>query len=200
VAGNEQAISEETIFWDIFVEAVVSYLTSAIRITPERLDRLTFTDIRKIRASLSLHDFSEVYDNLLAQAKRTVSIDDPDRLILKREEIIAAAQQLRREFAQRIGAEVKEADSSQRAGAMWEVVNVLAMVCNPVMGFIVGCLSALGALPEITTVASKEMSDALAQRKLWLERFINKRLGWSQAHQRAMVDSYRELVQYGLDV
>jgi hypothetical protein len=44
------------------------------------------------------------------------------------------------------------------------------------------------------------MSDALAQRKLWLERFINKRLGWSQAHQRAMVDSYRELVQYGLDV
>ena len=37
VTDDDKIVSDESIFWDIYVETVISFLNSAIKLTPERL-------------------------------------------------------------------------------------------------------------------------------------------------------------------
>jgi len=198
ISGNDEQLSDESIFWDIYAEAVFSNISRAVRISKGRLDNLEFSDILQIREALLTIGFCEGYDSLLQSVKGSVNIDDPEKLILHAEEIANIAMKLKSEFSNQIQDDKKWFDSKVRAGAMWQMANGLSLLGGPVTGVVMGVVSTLGALPEITAPLSKSLAKQIENRKNWMERFINNKLGWNAAHRGAFLQAYKELTAYGL--
>ncbi|BBO85763.1 hypothetical protein DSCO28_63290 [Desulfosarcina ovata subsp. sediminis] len=195
--SNDKLLSDESLFWDIYIEAVTTYLNQAIYMMPDRLYRLSFNDILIIRKSLFDHDFIMIYDKLLTEVKDSVAIFDPEKLILNMQEINEMAQRLNKEFRERIQNELTKKDTSVRENALFQVANVLSML-NPVTGLVVGTFSALKAIPEITAVVSNDSADSMKNKIEWMRNFINSKIGWSVSQKRAFINAYKELVTYGL--
>lgn len=82
LVGNDQLLSDEGIFWDIYAETVFSYLGTAMRLSPERLDNLKFKDVLAIRKALFDKGFSSEYDSLIGLVKKQANLSDPAKLIL----------------------------------------------------------------------------------------------------------------------
>jgi hypothetical protein len=198
LAGNDKLVCDDSIFWDIYIETVVSFLNSAIQMTPERLDRLTFKDILTIRKVLFDNNFIKEYNRLISLAKQETTIEDPERLLLHMQAISEAAQGLKKIFAEKIKSELSQQSSGPVENALWQVANALALVANPVVGLIVGALSALKSIPEITAPVSPELTGSIKKRLSWMHEFVNSRVGWSELQRRELIDAYRELVSYGL--
>jgi len=197
VTDGDKIVSDDSIFWDIYVETVISFLNSAIKLTPERLMKLSVFDILKIRKSLVDSYFSEEYDNIVRKAKSTVNIHDPQKLILKQSEINAAAWSLKRQFAEKIFDELRLKDTAIQENALWQLGNVLALIPTPAMGVIIGTLSALQSIPEITALVSEPLSEAMKRRYEWVRNFVNCKVGWSKEQKKSLLDGYRELLSYG---
>jgi hypothetical protein len=198
ISGNDEQLSDESIFWDIYAEAVFSNISKAVRISEDRIDNLEFSDILKIREGLLTFGFCDGYDSLLKSVKESVDIDDPEKLILHAEEITNITIKLRSEFSNQLSEDKKWFDSKVRAGAMWQMANGLSILGGPVTGVVMGVVSTLGALPEITAPFSKSLSDQIENRKNWMDRFVNSKLGWNTSHRGAFLQAYKELVTYGL--
>lgn len=198
VTEADKLLSEDSIFWDIYVETVMAFLRSAIRLTPERLDSLSFIDVLKIRKRLLDKQFTDKYDSLIEKAKAKVDIHDPDRMILQQQEINAAAHSLRKEFTGRILTEAQLKETNPRENSMWELANVLALISSPKIGLMVGTLSAFKSIPEITSLLSKSLAESIRKRYEWMHSFINHRIGWSKEQKKILLDGYRELIEYGL--
>jgi hypothetical protein len=98
ITNNDALLSDPTIFWDLYVEAVVSHLSSIVRIDVKRLDSLSFKDILNIRDDLVDTKFADAYDLFIRLAKEEIDIHDPDRLILKQEEISKVSETLEKRF------------------------------------------------------------------------------------------------------
>ena len=198
IVGNEKILSDENIFWDIYSEIVFTYLGTAIRLAPDRLDNLAFKDILKIRRSFFDSGFSHDYDSLIAMVKQKADISDPDRLILHMHEISKLAAGLRDSFSSRVHSELSRVDSSERENALWQVGNALCLIASPAVGLIVGALSALKSIPEITAPISKTLADAIQDRLAWMRKFVNSRIGWSDSQRKSFLDAYNRLATYGL--
>lgn len=198
VTPADKVISDESIFWDIYVETVMSYLNAAIRLTPERLVQLSVLDILKIRQKLLHHEFSEEYDSLIKNAKTAVDIHDPEQIIFKQREINATARSLRTAFANRVLDEIQIKDVKARENSLWQLANVLALVPTPVIGFVIGTLSGLQSIPEITSLVSKSTADSMRRRYDWVYDFVNQRIGWTKEQKKALLGGYNELIEYGL--
>jgi hypothetical protein len=194
---NEKLLSEESLFWDIYVEAVTTYLNQAVYLMPDRLDRLSFSDILKIRNSLFSSNFAKAYDQLLSEVKSSIDLSDPDKLILHMEEINSLASKLHEGFKERIWSELSRADTDARENALFQVANILSLF-NPTSGLIIGTVSALKSLPEITVAVSPEVSESMNSKMRWAKDFINSRIGWSPSSKKSLIDAYKELVTYGL--
>lgn len=198
VTKSDNILSDESIFWDIYVETVISFLNSVLRLTPERLDQLSFKDILKIRKVIFDKEFAREYDNLIKIAKSNVNIDDPEKIILKQEEINSAACNLRINFHQRIQEEIKAIETSEHENALWQVANILALISTPTISLIIGSLSALKSIPEITALLSQPLTDSINRRYQWIRNYINSKIGWSKDQKKALIDAYKELLTYGL--
>lgn len=198
IVGNEELLRDENIFWDIYVEAVFTSLGTAIRITPERLDRLTFIDILKIRKAFFDIGFIDDYDTLLKTVKESVDINDPDKLILHAHEITALAVKLRGSFSEKVKIELSAKDDKVRAESLWQIVSGISILSNPVLGAAIGIISTFKSLPEITAPFSKSLSTALEERYQWMHNFINAKIGWSENQKKSFFEAYKILVQYGL--
>ncbi len=194
---NEKLLSEESLFWDIYVEAVTTYLNQAVYLMPDRLDRLSFADILKIRNSLFSSNFSESYDKLLSEVKASVNLSDPEKLVLHMEEINSLASKLHEGFRERIWSELSRSDTGARENALFQVANILALF-NPTGGLVVGTLSALKSLPEITVAVSPEVAESMNSKMRWMKDFVNSKIGWSTSSKKSLIDAYKELVTYGL--
>ena len=81
---------------------------------------------------------------------------------------------------------------------MWQMANGLSILGGPITGAVMGVVSTLGSLPEITAPFSKKLSDQITNRKNWMEKFINSKLCWNDSHRGAFLQTYKELVTYGL--
>jgi len=198
IAGNEKILSDDNIFWDIYSETVFSYLGTAIRLSPNRLDNLTFSDILKIRQSFFDDGFSHEYDNLIALVKQKADISDPDRLILHMHEISILATQLKKSFSAKVKYELSIVDSSERENALWQIGNALCLLASPTIGLVVGALSALKSIPEITAPISKSLANAMNVRLEWMRQFVNSKIGWSESQRKSFLDAYKSLSSYGL--
>jgi hypothetical protein len=198
VTNDDKIVSDDSIFWDIYVETVISFLNSAIKLTPERLEKLSVFDILKIRKTLIDAYFSVEYDNLVKKAKSDIDIHDPQKLILKQSEINAAVQALRVKFAGRVIDELRMKDNIAKEESLWQLGNALALLSTPDVGLVVGILSSLQSIPEITTLVSESLSEAIRRRYQWVRNFINCRIGWSEKQKKSLLDGYRELITYGL--
>ncbi len=141
--------------------------------------------------------FSEEYDNLIQKAKSNIDIHDPENIILKQSEINAAARSLKAKFAERILDELQMKDTAMQEESLWQLGNVLALVSMPAIGVVIGSLSALKSIPEITALVSKPVSEAMKRRYEWIRNFINCKIGWSKEQKRSLLDGYRELITYG---
>lgn len=198
LSGKDEYLSDESIFWDIYAEAVFSNISKSVRISKERLDHLEFSDILKIREALLTIGFCDGYDSLLQSVKESVDLDDPEKLILHAEEITDIAIKLRNEFSNQLSEDKKWFASKARAGSMWQMANGLSILGGPVTGVVMGVVSTLGSLPEITAPMSQKLSDQIENRMNWMERFVNSKLGWNDSHRGAFLQAYKELVTYGL--
>ena len=198
IIGNESSVNDETIFWDIFVEAASSHLSTVAKLPIEHLDRLEFTDILNIRKSFFQVRFVEKYDELISLSKSEVSIKDPEKLILRAQEISQSAKNLRQNFLDNISQEVTVKKTGNRENSLLQIANTIAMV-NPVAGGIVGVVSALKSIPEITAPISNDLSSSIQHRMNWFREFVNTQIGWSKPQRTALIDAYRELVIYGFE-
>jgi hypothetical protein len=185
---DEAKLADTRIFWDLYVEAVMSALNSVVQLTPDRLDRLTFKDILVIRKQFFKAGFSDEYDKLIAAAKDDTAIADPERLILRMHEINSAATRLRNDFRVRVFSELAVPNSSERETALWQVVNILVLLAGPLLNLVVGMLSAVKALPEITALASPKLAEGISDRQQWVRQFVNSRIGWSDSQRRTFLD------------
>lgn len=198
LVGNDEILSDEGIFWDLYAETVFSYLGTAIRLTPDRLKNLTFSDILIIRKALFDKGFSQEYDKLIGLVKSDSNITDPDKLIIHMQEISQIAIKLKESFSQRIASELSIKDTKNTENALWQVTNAIALVANPQVGLVVGVLSSLKSLPEITVPMSNGLANSLRTRIEWMRNFANSKLGWSNPQRKAFIDAYKILVTYGL--
>lgn len=196
--GNEKLLKDETIFWDIYAEAVFTLLGTAIRITPERLDNLTFKDILKIRNAFFDIGFTGDYDALLKTVKDSVEINDPDKLILHANEIATLAIELRDSFSEKVKSELSFKDQKVKENSLWQIASGISILANPIVGAAVGIISTLKSLPEITVSFSKSLSINLEERYQWMNNFINTRIGWSKNQKKSFLEAYQILAQYGL--
>lgn len=196
--GNEGLLKDENIFWDIYAEAVFTLLGTAIRITPERLDALSFKDIIKIRKAFFDIGFTGDYDALLKSVKESVDINDPDKLILHAHEIATVAVKLRDSFSEKVKSELSKKGSKMREESLWQLASGISIISNPIVGAAVGIISTLKSLPEITAPFSKSLSTALEERYQWMNDFINTKVGWSKNQKKSFLEAYKILVQYGL--
>ncbi len=198
ISGIDNVLSDDSIFWDVYAEAVFSNLNSAVKISEQRLDSLSFIDVLTIRKKLLTIGFCDGYDSLLKGVKESVDVDDPEKLILHAEEIAGIALKLKNEFTIQLQEDRKWFDSKERVGSMWQMANGLSLLGGPVTGTLMGLVSTLGALPEITAPFSPELSNQISNRITWIEKFINTKTGWSKSHRGAFLTAYKELVTHGL--
>jgi hypothetical protein len=198
VTEKDRIVSDEAIFWDIYVETVMSFLNSAIRLTPERLSRLTFSDILKLRESLLDADFSAGYDELIGKAKATVNTNDVEHLVLRQEELLEAAAALRVQFADRVVKEMNMIDTSIRENALWQLANTLSKLASFPVSAIVGTVTSLLTIPEITAPLSKSLTEAMKRRMRWVTEFVNTRVGWSKKQKRSLLLGYKGIVLFGI--
>jgi hypothetical protein len=197
LVGNDKLVSDDAIFWDIFVEAAASHLSTAVLLTIDRIDRLEYSDILKIRESFFQVGFVKKYDEVISLSKSEVSIEDPEKLILKAQEIAKTAKILREQFSENIAQEMKVSDNAKNEKSLFQIANTLALM-EPTCGAVFGVLSSLKSIPEITAPISNELSTSIQQRMNWFREFVNNKLGWSTPQKTALIDAYRELVVYGL--
>ena len=198
ISGIDNILSDDSIFWDVYAEAVFSSINSAVKISEKRLDSLSFMDVLVIREKLLSIGFCEGYDSLLKGVKESVDIDDPEKLILHAEEIAEVALNLKSEFTIQLQEDKKWFASKERVGSMWQMANGLSLLGGPITGTLMGMVSTLGALPEITALFSPELSNQISNRITWVEKFINTKVGWSKSHRGAFLSAYKELVTHGL--
>jgi hypothetical protein len=198
VTEKDRLVSDEAIFWDIYVEAVVSLLNSAIRLTPERLSRLTFSDILRLRESLLDANFSTAYDNVIGKAKADVNTMDAEHLVLRQEELLEAARMLRVQFANRVSKEVNMLDTGVRENALWQLANTLSMVAPFPVSAIIGTVTSFQTIPEITVPLSKSLAEAMKRRLGWAGEFVNTRIGWSKKQKRSLLSAYKQIVSFGI--
>lgn len=198
ISGVDSVLSDDSIFWDVYAEAVFSNINSAVKISEKRLDSLSFSDVITIREKLLSIGFCDGYDSLLKGVKESVDVDDPEKLILHAEEIAAIALKLKSEFSLQLQEDKKWFDSKERAGSMWQMANGLSLLGGPVTGTLMGVVSTLGALPEITAPFSPELSNQISNRITWVKKFINTKIGWSKSHRGAFLSAYKELFTHGL--
>jgi hypothetical protein len=130
--------------------------------------------------------------------KQKAEISDPDRLILHMHEISQLAAGLRESFSSRVRSELSRVDSSETENALWQVGNALCLLASPSVGLIVGALSALKSIPEITAPISKTLANAIQDRLTWMREFVNSKIGWSDSQRKSFLDAYNRLATYGL--
>lgn len=199
VAGSEKILTEENVFWDIYIETVISYLNSVLRLTPERLEQLSVEDILKIREFFFDIKFAEDYDALISLAKSDIEIQDPQKIILKQSEIQNAASKLRETFRERVQEEIKLKDLSNNIeNSLWQIANVLSLFSMPQIGLIIGSLSGLKSIPEITAPFSKSLTNSINARLDWIRSFINSKIGWSRDEKKTLIEGYKKLLSYGI--
>lgn len=198
LVGNDKILNDEAIFWDVFIEAAVNHMSKATILTVERLDRLDFEDILKIRKSFFEIGFVKKYDEIIALSKSDTTIEDPEALILKAQEISESANFLRQRINESFSQEINVVHTSDRENAFWQIANTIVPFSSPEVNMIIGTLSALKAIPEITAPLSNNLSASIFKRMEWFRRFVNTRIGWSKSQKIAFIDAYKALLSYDL--
>lgn len=192
-AGNERQLADAQIFWELYVEAVISHITSAARLSQDRLDSLSFEDVLKVREGLFDVAFAETFDSLMKMAKADVDLHDPNRLIMTQEEISAVSARLATALRERVGMEL--GIKNDRSNNLLQLGSVVELFTG---GIVFGTVGALKAIPEITSIASPKLADAISSRVSIVKRCIASKTGWDQKQKKALISGYTSLLTYGL--
>ena len=192
-AGNEQQLADGRIFWELYIEAVVSNITSAARLSEERLDSLSFEDILAIREGLFDVAFAETFDSLMKLAKADVDIHDPNRLLMTQDEISTISSRLSAVLHDRVGIEV--AKPNDNADKLMQLGSVIELFTG---GIVFGTVSALKAIPEITSLASPRLAEAMTSRATAAKKIVQSMTGWNDGQKKALITGYTSLLTYGL--
>ena len=195
IAGNDHLLSDARVFWELFVEAVISNLSVVARLTPTRLDSLSIKDILKIREGLFDYAFSTTYDSLMNQVKDQTELHDPERLLMKQEEITAVSEKLGKILRERISKELNTRSILDKTEGIFQLASVFELLTG---GFIVGTVGALKSIPEITSVFSPRLAEAIKSRIEAARRIIYKKTEWNPRQKKALLHGYKTLLNFGL--
>lgn len=199
ITASDHKVADSSIFWDMFVDAVLSNLSSATAMTIERLDRLGFEDIAKLRREELFRTFREKFDGLLAEAKGRAVPGDPEALFFSCMEIDSLADDLQRTFMAEISKELKARAIEDKMPGIWEVASATASyaVGGP-FGVVVGLLSTFKAVPEMTAVVNSTLADSVRQRLEMASAVVKRMLGLSHRRKSALIRTYQRLLVYGV--
>lgn len=195
ITDMDKLISDPTIFWDLYVEAVVSHLSSAVRIEAERLNSLSFLDILNIRDGLVDTKFADAYDSFIRMAKEETDIHDPDRMILKQEEISQVSETLAKRFRDGISQELSKRRIVSDVEAIFNIASVIELFTG---GIITGAVSAAKSIPQITSRVSPKLAEAMNSRAKYASRVVSNIFGWSPKQRTALLSGYLALLHYGI--
>lgn len=202
LSGNSFAfnseLSSDSIFWDIYVGAVVSSLGAAVRLQPNRLDNLTFSDILLIRDRFLDADFITLYDDLVVSAKSAVCVNNPDAIVFNAQEISSIARELREILKDKVAREFGSGGTKNAENALWQIASTVALVSTPPVGLAMGIVSSLKSIPEMTALFSPKLASDMETKLGHVRDFVNTRIGWSATQKKVLLDGYKELVTYGL--
>ncbi|MHB8712494.1 MAG: hypothetical protein ACYC9T_09320 [Trichloromonadaceae bacterium] len=193
LAGNDRQLADARIFWELYVEAVISHITSAARLSQERIDSLSFEDILKVREGLFDIAFAETFDSLMKMAKADVNLHDPNKLLMTQEEISAISSRLATVLRERVGMEL--GISNDRSNNLLQLGSVVELFTG---GIVFGTVGALKAIPEITSLVSPKLADAITSRVDAVKRIVASETGWNPKQQKALISGYTSLLTYGL--
>lgn len=193
-------LSDESIFWDMFVDAVMSYLNSATALTIERIDRLGFGDIADLRAGHLSQTFAEKFDEILKLAKGKVDVHDPASLFLTCQEMEAAADHLKRDFYDALGKELKARAFEDRLPGLFEIASAaLEWTVSGPAGAAIGLLTNLLAIPEMTAAIDKKLSERLRRRLDFAKSCLKRVVGLSHQKRTALISMYQKLLLHGFE-
>lgn len=195
LTDRDELLSDATIFWDLYIEAAVSHLSSAVRVEPKRLDSLSFMDILTIRDGLVDAKFGDAYDSFIRMAKDEIDIHDPDRLILKQVEISQVSEALAKRFHDGISQELYKRRITGDLEAIFNIASVIELFAG---GLITGTISAAKSIPQITSRVSPKLAEAMNTRARYASRIVSSIIGWSPKQQKALLSGYLALLNYGL--
>lgn len=192
-AGNERQLADTRIFWELYIEAVISNITSAARLSQDRLDSLSFQDVLAIREGLFDVAFAETFDSLMQLAKKDIDVHDPNKLLLTQDEISAISSRLAALLRERIGKEV--AARNDNSNKLMQLGSVIELFSG---GIVFGTIGTLKSIPEITSLVSPRLADAIASRVAAAKRIVQSSSGWNPGQKRALISGYVSLLNYGL--
>lgn len=192
-AGNERQLADTRVFWELYIEAVISHITSAARLSKERIDSLSFEDILKVREGLFDVAFVKTFESIMKLAKEDVDIHDPNKLLMTQDEIYTISTRLATMLRERVGRELDVPnDNSNKLLQLGSVVELFAG------GVVFGTVGALKAIPEITSWMSPRLAEAIRSRLKIARRIIESNTGWNPKQKKALISGYTLLLTYGL--
>jgi len=195
---NDQKLSDENIFWDIYIESVISYINSASSISQERLNKLSFKEILKIREKLFNIKFEEKYDELIKKAKTKITESDPGQMLFLQEEINDSAKYLNNYFKDKINSELSLNNKVGVAEkALWQLANVIASFIPGVSG-IFGMVNNISAIPEITTIVSPKFKDYVNERINLATESVNSMVRLTKNEKQVLLNGYKIILNHGL--
>lgn len=199
ISQGDLQLADESIFWDMFVDAAISYLHSATSLTLERIDRLSFVDIATLRSAHQTQAFIEKFDDLLRAVKVNININDPEQLFLTCHEISEITDQLKRDFYDQLGKELKANAFNQRLPGIYEATSAaLQFTLTGASGSAFGLLTSFLAIPEMTTAIDKRLTENIKRRIEYSKNCLSRITGLSYQKRTALIDMYGRLVKYGL--
>ncbi len=193
---NVKPLSDYNIFWDIYVEAVMSSITTAAYLRKEDLKRLKIKDILEIRSKLIDHQFIGEYDNILKNIDNITKTTDPSDVIHSQYQINNFTKVLHSKFQDQLYHELKIREHSSAEQGLLELANVLAKI--GFNGPLLGAYSTFKAIPKITAVFSPKLANNISRRIELARTYINSLTTWSANEHAALLDGYKDIVSYGL--
>jgi hypothetical protein len=194
IAGNDYLLSDTRVFWELFIEAAISNLSMIAKLTPSRLDSLSIKDVLKIREGLFDYAFSTTFDSLMRQVKDQAEIHDPERLLMKQEEISTISEKLGKILRERISSELKASSIIDKMEGIFQLASVFELFTG---GFIIGTVGALKSIPEITSVFSPRLAEAIKSRIETAQRIIYSKTEWHPRQKKALLHGYKALLDFG---
>lgn len=189
------SVSDENIFWDIFVETIVEATTPQFRIPISKLDSLSFSDIEKLRIGLIDDGFIEKYDRIITTVRDLKHIKSVDDLCSIENNLANSISYIQAKFNEQIKKELSLDKNTDRIeDGLIEFASTVARI--GLHSSIFPIFSTLKGLPKIIALCSPKTASNISNKVKITKNWINSRFEWSVREKKVLLDGYENIFMY----